>query len=100
MKVDIKSKAEIDRMREACRMSAEIRDICAAAVANGVKSIAFPSIATGVSGYPAEDAARIAIREVKAFLADHPDLEVTFVLFNGPRDRIDMKALYDRLLSS
>ena len=36
MKVDIKSKAELDRMREACRMSAEIRDICAAAVAPGV----------------------------------------------------------------
>ncbi len=36
MKVDIKSKAEIDRMREACRMSAEIRDICAAAIAPGV----------------------------------------------------------------
>ena len=36
MKVDIKSKAEIARMREACRMSAEIRDICAAAVAPGV----------------------------------------------------------------
>ena len=36
MKVDIKSKAEIDRMRTACRMSAEIRDICAAAIAPGV----------------------------------------------------------------
>ena len=36
MKVDIKSKAEIDQMREACRMSAEIRDICAGAVAPGV----------------------------------------------------------------
>lgn len=36
MKVDIKSKAEIARMCEACRMSAEIRDICAAAVAPGV----------------------------------------------------------------
>ena len=36
MKVDIKSKAELDRMRVACRMSAEIRDICAAAVAPGV----------------------------------------------------------------
>ena len=36
MKVDIKTKAEIDRMREACRMSAEIRDICAAHVAPGV----------------------------------------------------------------
>ena len=36
MKIDIKSKAEIDRMREACRMTAEIRDICANAVAPGV----------------------------------------------------------------
>ena len=36
MKVDIKTKAEIDRMREACRMSAEIRDICADAVKPGV----------------------------------------------------------------
>lgn len=36
MKIDIKTKAEIDRMREACRMSAEIRDICASAVAPGV----------------------------------------------------------------
>ena len=36
MKVDIKTKAEIAKMREACRMSAEIRDICAAHVAPGV----------------------------------------------------------------
>ncbi|MBQ4440246.1 MAG: type I methionyl aminopeptidase [Kiritimatiellae bacterium] len=36
MKVDIKTKAEIDRMREACRMSAEIRDICANAVIPGM----------------------------------------------------------------
>ena len=36
MKVDIKNKAELARMREACRMSAEIRDICASHVAPGV----------------------------------------------------------------
>ena len=36
MKVDVKSKAEIARMREACRMSAEIRDICASAVTPGM----------------------------------------------------------------
>ena len=36
MKVDIKTKAQIEKMREACRMSAEIRDICASAVAPGV----------------------------------------------------------------
>ncbi|MBP5790885.1 MAG: type I methionyl aminopeptidase [Kiritimatiellae bacterium] len=36
MKVDIKSKREIDLMREACRMSAEIRDICASSVKPGM----------------------------------------------------------------
>ena len=36
MKVDIKSRSEIDRMRVACRMSAEIRDLCARAVAPGM----------------------------------------------------------------
>lgn len=36
MKVDIKSKAQIDRMRVACRMSAEVRDLAAAAVAPGM----------------------------------------------------------------
>ncbi len=36
MKVDIKTKAEINRMREACRMSAEIRDICANAAQPGM----------------------------------------------------------------
>ena len=36
MKVDIKSKAEIDRMREACKMSAEIRDICASSIKPGM----------------------------------------------------------------
>lgn len=75
------------------------RNALGLAAQNGLKSVAFPSIATGVYGYPAEEAATIAIREAKAFLAGHPDMEVTFVLFNGPRDRIDMKALYDRLLA-
>ena len=38
MKVDIKTKAQIDRMRVACRMSAEIRDICASAVEPGMRT--------------------------------------------------------------
>ena len=36
MKVDIKTKAELDRMRTACRMSAEVRDSCANADAPGM----------------------------------------------------------------
>ena len=36
---------------------------------NGCKSIAFPCISTGVYGYPIEDAAKIAVREVWEFLS-------------------------------
>jgi O-acetyl-ADP-ribose deacetylase (regulator of RNase III) len=34
----------------------------------GVETISFPAISTGVYGYPLEEAARIAVREVKASL--------------------------------
>jgi len=37
------------------------------AVENGVRSIAFPAISCGVYGYPLDDAAAIAVREVSAF---------------------------------
>jgi O-acetyl-ADP-ribose deacetylase len=36
------------------------------AAAHGVASVAFPAISTGVFGYPAEPAARIAVRELRA----------------------------------
>ena len=38
MKVDIKSKAEIDRMRVACRMTGEVRDLCANAIEPGMRT--------------------------------------------------------------
>ena len=48
-----------------------------------VATISLPAISTGVYGYPLEEAARIAIREVKAHL-ERPDVKVQeaiFVLF-------------------
>jgi len=36
----------------------------------GAKSISFPSISTGIYGYPMEEAARIAVRETARFLAE------------------------------
>jgi O-acetyl-ADP-ribose deacetylase (regulator of RNase III) len=53
------------------------------AVANGVKTVAFPSISTGAYGYPVEDASRIALKAVKDFLEKEIELdEVVFVLFS------------------
>ena len=45
------------------------RNSLALAAENGCKSIAFPCISTGIYGYPKEDAAKIAVREVGEFLA-------------------------------
>jgi O-acetyl-ADP-ribose deacetylase (regulator of RNase III) len=53
------------------------------AVENQCRTVAFPAISCGVYGYPLADAARIAIRQVLAFLANHDELEaVLFVLFD------------------
>ena len=47
-------------------------------VENGLTSIAFPAISTGIFGFPADRAAEIAVDTVKGFLVKHPDIEVTF----------------------
>jgi O-acetyl-ADP-ribose deacetylase len=46
---------------------------------NGLRSIAFPAISCGIYGYPIDDAAEIAVREVRAFLDSH-ELPVRGVL--------------------
>ena len=54
------------------------------AVKNGIRSIAFPSIATGIYSFPLEEAAKIAVSTAKKFVADHPgELDVIkWVLFD------------------
>ena len=53
------------------------------AVENGVKSIAFPAISTGVYGFPLERATKIAVGEVTKFLNDNDEIEkVIFVAFD------------------
>jgi len=53
------------------------------AVANGVRTLAFPAISCGVYGYPVNDAARIALGTVASVLRQGAPLdEVLFVLFN------------------
>jgi O-acetyl-ADP-ribose deacetylase (regulator of RNase III) len=52
--------------------------------ARGIRSVAFPSISTGVYGYPVRAAAAIALGAVKEYLAAHPEIElVRFVLFDA-----------------
>ena len=57
--------------RESLRVAAEL----------GARTIAFPAVSAGVYGWPADDAARIAVTTVHA-ATEHPTLtEARFVLF-------------------
>jgi O-acetyl-ADP-ribose deacetylase (regulator of RNase III) len=56
-------------------------------IAHGAQlaSVAFPSISTGIYGYPVDDAATIAVREVMEWLAAHErPREIVFCTFNAP----------------
>lgn len=62
------------------------------AVLNGIKSIAFCCISTGVFGFPQDKAAEIAVQTVREFLLTH-DIEVIFNVFTEKDYKI-----YSRLL--
>jgi O-acetyl-ADP-ribose deacetylase (regulator of RNase III) len=65
------------------------------AVQNGVRSLAFPAISTGIYGYPLERATRIAIREVRLFLQQNPAPEKIFFVCFDRRTR----ECYQKVLS-
>ena len=61
-------------------------------------SVAFPSIATGLFGYPVDEAARIAIRAIGAYLHTHPQTtlrKIRFVLFDDATYQAYAAALKD-----
>lgn len=64
------------------------------AAENGIASLAFPGISTGVYGYPVEPAAKIAVATVRSALRDFPAIqEVVFCCFSA-----DDLAVYQSLL--
>lgn len=66
------------------------------ALDNGLKRIAFPSISTGIYGYPIELAAPLAVETVRTFCAEHPQVEeVIFVVFSAADELIYQNVLKD-----
>lgn len=57
------------------------RSVFAEVVRLGATSVAFPLISAGIFGYPVREALDVARAEASAFLDDHPDVEVTLVVF-------------------
>ncbi len=64
------------------------------ASANGLKSIAFPSISTGAYGYPLEQAAEIALNTAITYLKENTDVDlIRFVLFGEKALQVYEKTL-------
>jgi O-acetyl-ADP-ribose deacetylase (regulator of RNase III) len=64
------------------------------AIKNNIRTIAFPNISTGVYRYPKSEAAKIALREVSAFLKKNKKIEkVLFALFDDENYQIYSKEL-------
>lgn len=60
----------------------------------GIKSIAFPSISTGIYGYPVQEAAEIAIATIKSFLMLYPSMRVIICVWP------DNYEIYKKLVNS
>lgn len=54
------------------------------ALEHGIRTVAFPSISTGVYSYPVQQAAEIAVRTVRDFVHEYPGAfyEILWVLFD------------------
>jgi O-acetyl-ADP-ribose deacetylase len=69
---------------EAALLASAYRSSLQLASRHTIKTVAFPSISTGAYGYPLAEAAPIALRTVRDYLAEHRELElVRFVLWDG-----------------
>lgn len=82
-------KREAELLRSCYRNSLQI------AVEHGLQSIAFPCISTGVYGYPADDAAVIAVGVVREFIAAPSSLRKIIFCCFSEADRLR----YEKLLS-
>jgi O-acetyl-ADP-ribose deacetylase (regulator of RNase III) len=67
---------------------------------NKISSMAFPSISTGIYGYPVEEASRVALKTVMDYLKDHPAIKlVQFVLFDSKTYSVYKEALQELIKS-
>ena len=61
---------------------------------NGVTSIAFPLISSGIYGYPKTEALKIASRAIRDFLAEN-DMQVYLVVYDKSSFQISEKLFFD-----
>ena len=86
------TQGEADLLASCYRKSLELAD------ANGIRTLAFPAISTGIYGYPLSQATKIAVGTVKTYLENHPQTlitEIIFVCFDDATVRVYEQAFED-----
>jgi O-acetyl-ADP-ribose deacetylase (regulator of RNase III) len=68
---------------EAEQLASCYRSSLALAVQHGLRTVAFPAISCGIYAYPVDQAARIAVREVRDFLARDTSLDKVYLVCYG-----------------
>ncbi|HPF87554.1 MAG TPA: macro domain-containing protein [Candidatus Limiplasma sp.] len=66
------------------------RSAMALAVERGLQSVAFPLLASGIYGYPKDQALQVAISEISAFLLEN-ELDVILVVYDAQSFRLSWK---------
>jgi len=84
------SKSDSDKLKSSYYNSLDL------ALENGIKSISFPSISTGIFGYPVKEASKIAIKTIIKFLKLHQEIKlVKMVLYSESDFMVYKKTLED-----
>ena len=66
---------------------------------HSLKTLAFPAIATGIYGYPIEEAAKVAVKAVREFVALHDFFtEIIFVLYTDYDHKVYEEELKNAIL--
>lgn len=65
---------------------------------NNLKTISFPSISTGVFGFPFEKACRIALKEIHDFLQAYSDIEEVRLLCFSDQDLHQYQVAFDEMI--
>ena len=67
-------------------LAACYRNSLALAAENGLKTIAFPAISTGVYGYPLDEASQVSSQAIQQFLSSNASLQEVRLVFFSPND--------------
>ena len=71
---------------KAALLAACYRHSLGLAVENGLKTIAFPAISTGIYGYPLDEAAQVSSEAIEQFLSSNASLQEVRLVFFSPSD--------------